>query len=327
MDEDAAHGDIAWRPVTEKDIPAWVELLAAAEGVDHTDEHFNEQDLAEELAAPLFERLRGTLAGFDGETLAALGIVRVRNGADPVHRVTLDGTVHPAHRGRGLGTRLLEWGPTAARQLHEERFPGRPLELNVGCISTNTGAIALFERHGYKPSRYYADMRRRLDGELPPIDAVEGFEFIAHRPEVDAEALAVKNEAFKDHWGTSPSSAEQWRSAFAGSASFRPDLSFLAVHADTRAVAGLIMAKHYEADSAATGVRDVYIDIVGTLREARGRGVASRLLAETMHAARAAGFDTVSLGVDTQNPTGAVGVYERAGLSVKYTWVNYSRAL
>ena len=320
-------GELAWRPVTEKDIPAWVELLAAAERVDHTDEHFNEQDVAEDLAAPLFNRQRGTLAGFDGETMAALGVAWVRNGADPVHRMVLNGTVHPAYRGRGLGTRLLEWGEAAARRLHDERFPGRPLELDLPCISTNTGASALFERRGYKPSRYFSDMRRRLNGELPPTAPVEGFEFVAYRPELDAQALAVKNEAFKDHWGSSPSSAEQWHSAFAGSASFQPDLSFLAVHAGTLAVAGLIMAKHYEADSAATGVRDAYIDIVGTLREARRCGVASRLLAESMHAARAAGFDTVSLGVDTQNPTGAVGVYERAGLSVKHTWINYSRAL
>ena len=43
--------------------------------------------------------------------------------------------------------------------------------------------------------------------------------------------------------------------------------------------------------------------------------------------AREAGFDTASLGVDSQNPTGALGIYERTGFTVRRTWINYAREL
>ena len=38
-----------WRPVTVDDVPAWNALLARSEDVDHTGEHYNEEDLVEEL--------------------------------------------------------------------------------------------------------------------------------------------------------------------------------------------------------------------------------------------------------------------------------------
>jgi ribosomal protein S18 acetylase RimI-like enzyme len=41
--------------------------------------------------------------------------------------------------------------------------------------------------------------------------------------------------------------------------------------------------------------------------------VAAALLAHVLRAARGLGYDTSSLTVDAQNPTGARGVYERAG--------------
>ena len=56
----------------------------------------------------------------------------------------------------------------------------------------------------------------------------------------------------------------------------------------------------------------------------RGRGLATHLLAHTLHACREAGFDTSSLDVDTQNPTGALGIYERAGYAVRYRQDNYA---
>ncbi len=37
--------------------------------------------------------------------------------------------------------------------------------------------------------------------------------------------------------------------------------------------------------------------------------------------ARAAGFATASLGADADSPTGAHGLYQRAGFVVRDTWV------
>ena len=37
--------------------------------------------------------------------------------------------------------------------------------------------------------------------------------------------------------------------------------------------------------------------------------------------ARAEGFDTASLGVDADSPTGALGLYERIGFRAEQVWV------
>ena len=43
------------RPVTREDAPALTALLAAAEAVDRTDEHYNLDDILEELGNPMID--------------------------------------------------------------------------------------------------------------------------------------------------------------------------------------------------------------------------------------------------------------------------------
>jgi mycothiol synthase len=43
-----------------------------------------------------------------------------------------------------------------------------------------------------------------------------------------------------------------------------------------------------------------------------------------MHACRAAGYDEAALAVDSENPTGALGVYRRVGFAVESRWTNYA---
>ncbi len=69
--------------------------------------------------------------------------------------------------------------------------------------------------------------------------------------------------------------------------------------------------------------REAYVAYLGTDAAYRKRGLAAALLAHMLQACRAEGFDTVSLDVDTENPTGALGLYERAGFSVLHRQDNY----
>ena len=63
---------------------------------------------------------------------------------------------------------------------------------------------------------------------------------------------------------------------------------------------------------------------VGTRREYRGRGLAGTLLSHALHEYRGAGFDEASLDVDSENPTGALGIYERAGFEVERQFTVYA---
>lgn len=330
--------EIAWRALTEEDIPAWAKLGRAVGEADREDEHYSEDDLAEIYADPLFDPPRGSLAGFDGDEMVAFGMLRVRSEADEIHRMGFHGAVHPAYRRRGLGTELMRWAPDAARPLHEERYPDSRLGLSTGCMSTNEAAAALLGRFGYEPARYYHGMRIALGAEPLHVDPIEGIEIVPYAAELDEQVLLVKNASFKDHWGSAASLPEQWRTTYLDSVSFRPDLSFLALRSEAvqageasaeperfGRVVGFAMTKYYAATTAVTGEREAHIALLGTLREARRRGIAHALLARVLHAARAAGFDAASLGVDSQNASGALGIYERVGFTVKDTWINYQR--
>ena len=332
--------EITWRALSEPDIPAWARFSRSVEEVDREDEYYSEEDLAEFFADPLFDPRRGSLVAFAGEQMVAFGMLRARSAADEVHRMGFHGAVHPAYRGRGLGTELMRWVPDAARPLHEERHPESRLVISAGCTVTNEAAAALMKRFGYGPARYYYNMHTSLAAEPSQLGPIEGIEIVPYTPELDEQVRIAKNTAFRDHWGSTPSSPEPWRGTFLDSVSFRPDLSFLALRAEAAPfdaaggeaagsgrVVGFAMTKYYEAMTAATGHRDAYIAVLGTLREARRRGIAHALLNRVLRAAREAGFDTASLGVDSENPTGALGIYERTGFTVKHTWINYTREL
>ena len=98
---------------------------------------------------------------------------------------------------------------------------------------------------------------------------------------------------------------------FTGQRGFRPDLSRLAV--EDGAVIGYVLAYVYEADTAARGTRQVVLGQIGVLPPARGRGVASALITEVLEAAARNDCESAGLGVDTENVTGALGLYEGLG--------------
>jgi ribosomal protein S18 acetylase RimI-like enzyme len=89
-------------------------------------------------------------------------------------------------------------------------------------------------------------------------------------------------------------------------------------------VVAYIQSNEFDAYFEATGKREAYVAKVGTRREHRGRGVAGTLLRHALVRYREAGFDEASLDVDSENPTGALGIYERAGFEVESRWTNYA---
>jgi ribosomal protein S18 acetylase RimI-like enzyme len=66
------------------------------------------------------------------------------------------------------------------------------------------------------------------------------------------------------------------------------------------------------------------VHVVGVRQPWRRRGVATALLAEMLNAGREAGRTTARLEVNADDPTGALGVCERAGFTVSSQSTTYS---
>ena len=291
---------------------------------DEDDDILGEEDLADEFADPLVDYDRGSIAVYDGDLMVAYNTVMSASTAEPVHEMRQHGGVRLEYRGRGLGCDLLDWSERVAPVLHEERFPGQPMTLGAGCLATNASAMTLFADHGYRQSRWFHQMTRDLSADLSQPELPEGVEFAGFSDANSADALFVRNEAFRDHWSPSDTTPESW--AFhLRLRTFRPEYSFIA-YLDGEPI-GLVLAHEYEAYNKAKGIRDLYIPQVATRRAGRKRGIASALLTTTLTAAKADGFDTATLDVDADSPTGAVGLYQRLEFAVRDTKIAHRKSL
>jgi mycothiol synthase len=307
-----------WGPLTREDARPLAELWTAIEAEDRIEVPLDAGQMAEHLASPLIDLAAGTIAAREGDQVVAFGYLPVRQSAGEVHVMQFWGGVHPAHRRRGLGRRILGWGARTAPELSAKAFPGLPVELHLSVHDGHPGLTALAEGAGFAAVRSFARMTRSLSGDLPASRPPAGVSIVAWSPEADEDARRVRNESFRDHWGSVPHTPESWHANITGTRNFRPEGSFVALAGD-RAV-GVLMTH-------VRGERTAWIQIVGTLREWRGKGVASALIAHALAAFAAQGYDSAGLGVDAGNPTGAVAVYARAGFAVARRSATYALRL
>jgi len=302
----------AWRPLTEQDAPAYARLREACRAADGGTEVTTDEIAGRELTDPHAPLVTNTacLAAADGELLA---FARVRERLDGVRarRVFLWGLTHPERRGRGIGTALVSWAEARGREILAACPADLPRLLETFHEEAVADATELYRRRGFQQVRWYRDMRRDLREPIPPEPDLGSLRTIGFEPAWTEPLRLAHNEAFADHWGSEPLPPDVFERDLVGDPLFRRDLSFLVLHGDE--VAGYTLNYVAEADWAVTGVRDGWIGQLGVRRPWRKRGVATALLVRSMTAFRAAGLEMASLGVDTENPTGAVGVYERVG--------------
>ncbi len=242
-------------------------------------------------------------------------MVQERVGGEGARRTFISGRTDPAVRGQGIGGAAFGWAAARA----DEILSAQPAHLaryaETWADAGRADAIALFEAHGFAPVRWYLEMRRFLAEALPDPVATAPCRLEAYpleAAEAAVERLRVAhNEAFADHWGSEPILPEDWARNFIGDPFFRPDLSLVALDGDE--IVGYSLNYVAESDWPATGVREGWVGQLGVRRAWRRRGLATALLIRSMEVFRAAGLEAATLGVDAENPSGAVGIYERVG--------------
>ena len=315
------------RALTDSDAAAYAALTNAVADAGGSEYRADEAGfrfyLHHPLNSPEFEDFQGV---FDADRLVAMAWVVRRDEADPVHWMHSDASVHPDYLDRGIGTRLVRWQVDCARRIHEHYFPGRPLELEARVAEGNKAAHELLANEGYSPERWFFRMRRPADVPLPDAEPPTGLVLETYTPEVAVELLRAHNEAFGDHWRFVPHSLEDWTSWLAGFG-ICADLSFLLRDPADGQIAGYLISSFKEAEFKASGVRDLHLSIIGTRAAHRGRGIASGLIGHAVRESRKQGYQGATLTVDAENPTGALGVYERSGFACVHRNAQYSRRL
>lgn len=294
----------------------------------------NEADEIEEREAPEDWQRWLSLGNFDpasdvvvGErdgALVAYAQVRWTDDNDGGRNYETTGIVAPELRARGLGGALLRHNERRLRQLAADHDPHLVKRLESWAFESEVLRISLLESAGYTVARYFFDMLRSTFDEIPDFPLPAGLEIRPVRQDQYRQIWAADNEAFRDHWGGMDTSEASFTRHFSGP-NFAPELWRIAWEGDE--VAGVVMNRILTAYNQATGQRRGLLAAVSVRRPWRGRGLARALVADSLRALGAAGMTSAMLGVDAENPTGALGVYEAAGFRVDKTGRNYRKPL
>ncbi|MGO4299733.1 GNAT family N-acetyltransferase [Leifsonia sp. RAF41] len=314
--------NLVWRPLAVTDSAAMADLLNAIDAEDHVWGQYTVEDAAEELESPVDDLPTSTLAVFDGATMLGFSAVHYKPTAEIVHRVQAAGAVRPTHRRQGLGTKLLQHGLVTAEALHALHHPSLQLVVESVYGEHVDGAVALYRAAGMTATKWSRHMRHPLGAAIPDAPIPDGLRIEGYAAETDEEFRAVRNDAAQQV-GRSQLSAEEWK-VWAVNSSFQPELSFLLRDAATGMAAGALLVVSWEAETAATGIRDAYFRVVATRPAYHERGVAEALISHTLREAQNRRYGRASVRVDADPSSPELGIYERAGFVTHDSQVHYS---
>jgi mycothiol synthase len=314
------------RPATMDDIPACADLfnLWAEKEMGHRE--LTAEELRTEWSLDEFIPEEDTRIVFapDG-TLAAY--IEVWTRRIPPVKPWIWGRVHPDYYSLGLGTELTEWA---------ERFSLRVLDIlptdvrvthELGVDSRAKEAHELFKNMGYSPIRSFYQMQIKMDESQPPAPRLpDDLVLKPFDPTRDLEAIYRADEdSFRDHYGFVEEPFEVGFPRFVHymtkTENYDPSLWFIAYDGDE--IAGLNICRPRSFEDNNMG----WVSILGVRRAWRKRGLGLALLQHSFAEFYKRGKRRVGLGVDASNLTGALRLYEKAGMSVFSKFDKYEKEM
>ena len=183
-------------------------------------------------------------------------------------------------------------------------------QVNIGIYRADEAQRARATALGFAPATTYHRMRIDHDG-VPPEPAVPEGVIVRAGPGDEAfrrEAHAVLNASFADHFGFVPKSFDEWHERIEASATH--DWSQLRVaYVDGSPSAMLLGSDAFIADEDCG-----FVNNIGVLPNARGRGLARLLLRQAFAEDARRGRGGTQLNVDTNKLTPALGLYSSVGM-------------
>ena len=216
--------------------------------------------------------------------------------------------VHPSFREAEAIERLATWIDGRVREAKREHPEIE--KLRSSCDLRNHARSRGIEALGFSPERYSFRMQATLDVSDASPELSSGLRLSVWDDQQSSSALDVFNKAFLGHWGLPVLDEETWRSRFIDVSQFRAKASVLALHEDE--VVGLCinwLPPEKNPGEGETG----WIEAIGVLPSHRGQGIADAMMIQSLNAFAEQGLSRVELDVDTQNETGALGLYEKHG--------------
>lgn len=166
----------------------------------------------------------------------------------------------------------------------------------------------IVEARGYTPWRH--SLRMEIELEAPPLrpSFPPGIVVRAYRDDDQRALIEAIDEAFAQDPFHEPTTDSKFREFFLNARGFDPSLYFLAC--DGEHLAGFSLCYSQRGGDLDLG----WIGTLGVLTPWRRQGLGEAVLRHSFAELYARGKRRVGLGVDAQNVTGALRLYERAGM-------------
>lgn len=234
-------------------------------------------------------------------------------------------SVHPDHIHDNVSEVLLDWAIERAGHVLEVL----PEELRVSIHMHNVGSFKpwarLFESKGFALTRHSFIMHRDISEE--PAEPQWPAEITLRPFDAELHAAAVfkaNDEAFEDHFGHIKQPFEQGFALFKHwleEPSFDASLWLIAMDGDE--IAGVSLNRVNENEETPIG----WVGDLSVRRPWRKRGLGMALLMHSFGEFHRRGYKKVGLGVDASNLTGALRLYQNAGMYVKRQFDRYEKEL
>ncbi len=205
---------------------------------------------------------------------------------------------------------MLNFAEQMAAAMTENLPADRPDVFQVWRKLKSEQSVAFFKANGYTPKRYFFEMIRPIDLPLEEHPMPAGLEIRPAMPEDYRKIWDANQEAFEDHWGYAPPEESHFE-AWLNDRLFQPQYWKVAWDGDQ--VAGMVGNFFDPKENKEFNRKRGFTEDIWVRRPWRGLGLAKALIAESIRMFKAMGMEETCLGVDAENPNGALKLYTRMG--------------
>ncbi len=293
-----------------------IELVATVEDVANGYSHLVNCNPYQDM---LFAEMNNEVIGY------SRGFWRQEENGPRIYGST--GFLTPAWRRKGIGASMLHWIENRMRVIAESHAAMETGLFEIFVPDGNMGLAALLEKNNYKPIRYIVAMVRPDLENIPDFPMPEGFEVRPVLPEHYRAIWDADKEAFRDHWGYSKPTEEDYQAWLGYKTIFQPQLWQIAWDINTNEVAGQVRTFINAAENEKYNRQRGYTESISVRRPWRKRGLARALIVRSLRLQKEQGMTESTLGADNENITGATRVYEDCGFQVTKRHTLYRKPL
>lgn len=216
----------------------------------------------------------------------------------------------PEGRIQGIGNAVARYFMQRLRQISSEHPSDNPKFFQSWGAHTQTWYRGILEKLEFEPVRFGISMTRPTSQPVEVYPLPHNLEIRLVTPKDYRKVWEADKEAFRDHWGYVEPTEKDYQ-AFLEFPYFEPELWKVAWEGDQ--VAGMVRNFINPVENETFGRQRGYTEFISVRRPWRRQGVARALLTQSIQMFIDMGMQETALGVDTENPNGAMKLYQSVG--------------